>query len=74
MLAKWNNKFNCLELFVELTLVGLPHTVKGRRLWNMAKNAKSTPKTKFHPCAVFSARALLKDGRHTKREFRALQQ
>ena len=36
MLAKWNEKINCVEIFVELTLVWLPHTVKGR-LWNMAK-------------------------------------
>ena len=36
MLAKWNEKINCVEIFVELTLVWLPLTVKDR-LWNMAK-------------------------------------
>ena len=33
------------------------------------QSAKSTRKNEFHPCAVFSARALLRHGRHTKRDF-----
>ena len=36
MLAKWNKKPNCLELFAELTLLGLPCTGKCS-LWNTAK-------------------------------------
>ena len=43
MLAKWNGKVNCLELFVELTLVGLLPTVKDC-LWNMAKTPNSRVK------------------------------
>ena len=31
--------------------------------------AKSTHKTVFHPCRVFSTRALLRQGRHVKCEF-----
>ena len=30
-------------------------------------------KSEFHPYVSFSARALLRDGRHAKREFRTLQ-
>ena len=74
MLAKWKEKVNWLELFVELTLVRLSHTVnsEGQPLKD-GQNAKPTRQTEFHPCAVFSARALLRDGRHTKREFRTFQ-
>ena len=35
---------------------------------------KSTRKVEFNISAVFSTKALLRDGRHAKREFRALQQ
>ena len=35
--------------------------------------AKSTHKSEFHSCEVFSVRALLKDGGHAMREFRSLQ-
>ena len=38
--------------------------------WNMVKSMR---KSEFHPCEVFSTRALLRDGRYAKREFRAVQ-
>ena len=59
-------KVNCDELSVELTLLRLPHIVKAI--------AKFACKSEFHPCAVFSTRALLRVGRYAKGEFRALQQ
>ena len=56
---------NCGELYVELTLLRLPDTVKGRLL----SMAKSLRKTKFHPCAVFSTRALQGAGDRAIHEF-----
>ena len=34
---------------------------------------KFTRKSEFHPCVVFPTRALLREGRYAKREFRTLQ-
>ena len=35
--------------------------------------AKSTRKSEFHPCAIFSTGTLLRDGRNAKRQFHAFQ-
>ena len=59
---------NYFELSVELTLLGLPHVVKN----HLRSMAKSSRKSKFHPCMVFSTRALLRDGQHVIREFHSL--
>ena len=59
-------KVNCSELYLELTLLGLWHIVKGC-LWNMAK---STRKSELHPLTPgLSARAPLRDARQANLNF-----
>ena len=54
-------KVNCGELPVEITLLGLPQMVK-------ATSETCTRKGEFHLCAVFSTKALLRDGKRAKRD------
>ena len=68
MLAKWNGKLIAVSYLLK-NFLRIPAHSDGR-LWNMAK---STRKSEFHPCVVFSIRALQRDGRYAKCEFRALQ-
>ena len=67
MLAKWNEKLVAVIISWNNFVRIAKHSES--RLWSMAI---STIKSKFHPCRVFSIRTLLRDGRHAKREFRAL--
>ena len=53
MLAKRNGKLIAVSFLFNLTPLGLPHVKKER----LCSRAKSTWKRKFHPDAVFSARA-----------------
>ena len=53
-------KVNCGELSVEKTLLDLQHIVK------------TASETWPSPCMVFSTRAIVRDGCHAKRKFRAL--
>ena len=69
MLTGWNEKLNAMSYPWNNFIRIATHTVGC--LWNMVK---STPKGEFYPCAVFSTKVLLKDGRHAKREFRAVPQ
>ena len=67
ILAKWNGKLievsYLLKNFVRIAI----HSED--RVWNMTT---STRKSKFHPCAVFSTKALQRDGRYAKRKLRAV--
>ena len=51
--VKWNGKLIAVSYLLNLTPLGLRLIKKGR-LWSMIR---STWKSKFHPCAIFSARA-----------------
>ena len=58
-------KVNCGELSLEKSFARIATQSEGR-LWNMAK---FTRKSKFHPCVVFSAKTLLRNGRYVNANF-----